>query len=447
MAVGDGVGNRKEETRVVAVAAAWDGRASGPTPMGDNSAVLKVVASRVPGAAANIHAMQKGRSLLPIEVNGRSYLEIKELGLNASTFTQVHLVATERDNSTPDRFAHGQRHLKVCKRIATVDNSIRVAAKRELEILERLSKDDNAGRRMMKLEDKEEAGKQLTLLMEYGGGGTLEDWQPDDAPEFIATCATMLRCLDWLHGLSVVHLDIKPANFVFSRGRLKLIDFGVARELNGYDDVLSFQTPFPGSMDYLAPEAIMGGDDDGTGPYKVSAFTDIWAFGCTVSKIGTGHTPFPPSESRDLEKQRMALRNAQAHLGEAFGRAGLVPIQGVGDITQQLVALCVKIQPTERPRAYDLLAGPLFQPPSSIKPVALKQVSVVLSPRINASLRRGVSFTPMIIDKVDLLFQFYAFTGHPKDIFVARRVCKYLMTTGIDGAHRQATLTNSILVQ
>ena len=406
------------------------------------SDVLNLVASNQPGVASQAQAMKRKQTLDPIKLNNKAYLEIQTLGLNASSFTTVHLVATVRDNSVLDNFGHGQRHLRVCKRICTKDATIREAAKRELEIYRRLNEDEGAGRRMIQLVDHsaEQSENELTLLMEYGGGGTLEEWQPEDAQEFIGTCATMLRCLGWLHGLRVVHLDIKPANFVFVAGRLKLIDFGVARELESSDGVLKLDAPFPGSMDYLAPEAITGRspalpiapgsitDEEAEAKltFEVSTKTDIWAFGCLVCKLGTGSTPFPPCLDRDekgLANQRkvlaLALRMVPRLLAVSFDQN---PVRGIGDVTEQLVSLCVISSPSERPSAEELLSGQLFQPPTAtIKPVAARQVSVSANRRV-PPMRRQVTFTA--VNKLDLLFHIFAFADNPKRILAARGVCK-----------------------
>lgn len=40
----------------------------------------------------------------------------------------------------------------------------------------------------------------------------------------------MLHAVRAIHTKNIVHSDLKPANFVLSKGRLKLIDFGIAKK-------------------------------------------------------------------------------------------------------------------------------------------------------------------------------------------------------------------------
>ena len=215
--------------------------------------------------------------------------------------------------SSPFRpcFAHGQRHLRVCKRIHLGEESpsIAEAAARELHIYKRLSAAPDASRRMIQLVDHERSENKLTLLMEYGGGGTLEGWRPEDAAELVSTCTAMLRCLDWLHKEHVAHLDIKPANFVFAGGRLKLIDFGVARMLDSTDSVLTLDAPFPGSVDYLAPEAICGKTNPFPPHDDASPMSDEALYNELVEELTLNHPALTISQidMRVIERMSAAM--------------------------------------------------------------------------------------------------------------------------------------------
>jgi serine/threonine-protein kinase TTK/MPS1 len=41
----------------------------------------------------------------------------------------------------------------------------------------------------------------------------------------------MLEAVQAVHEQKVVHSDLKPANFVLVKGRLKIIDFGIAKAI------------------------------------------------------------------------------------------------------------------------------------------------------------------------------------------------------------------------
>lgn len=58
-----------------------------------------------------------------------------------------------------------------------------------------------------------------------------------------------------MHDENVVHTDLKPANFVLVKGRLKLIDFGISKTIaNDTTNIGRDQTI--GTANYMPPEAL-----------------------------------------------------------------------------------------------------------------------------------------------------------------------------------------------
>lgn len=65
----------------------------------------------------------------------------------------------------------------------------------------------------------------------------------------------MLQCVNTIHKANIIHSDLKPANFLFVRGSLKLIDFGIAHTIAPESTSIQILSPM-GTMNYISPEAL-----------------------------------------------------------------------------------------------------------------------------------------------------------------------------------------------
>lgn len=71
----------------------------------------------------------------------------------------------------------------------------------------------------------------------------------------------MLQAVDFIHQQGVIHLDLKPANFLMVNGRLKLIDFGIAAKINS-DATSIVKESQAGTFNYISPEALTDTSDE-----------------------------------------------------------------------------------------------------------------------------------------------------------------------------------------
>ena len=127
----------------------------------------------------------------------------------------------------------------------------------------------------------------LFYAMEYVEGMPLTSHLPHNQPMrdnlFLTSVLEQLcAALDNAHGQGMVHRDIKPDNVIIaSDGRVKLLDFGLARVL---DDGFGEQSLLAGTPYYMAPEQLDGS--------AVDHRADIYALGVVLFRMFTGRLPF-----------------------------------------------------------------------------------------------------------------------------------------------------------
>ena len=134
--------------------------------------------------------------------------------------------------------------------------------------------------------------ERIYFVMPFIRGGELfqhlrnEKYFKEDKVKFYA--AIIGLSLDYLHNHGIIYRDIKPENILIEEdGYLKLIDFGMAKMLEGDEKA----TSFCGTPEYLAPEIITG-----EGHNKNA---DWWSYGTLIFEMLFG---IPPFFSENVEK-------------------------------------------------------------------------------------------------------------------------------------------------
>jgi serine/threonine-protein kinase len=108
---------------------------------------------------------------------------------------------------------------------------------------------------------------------------------PLAAAEALELAQQLASGLSAAHAKAIVHRDIKPENlFLTDDGRLKILDFGIAKLLESQDGRQTVTGTVMGTPGYMSPEQVRGEPAD--------ARSDVFAFGSVIHEMLTGATPF-----------------------------------------------------------------------------------------------------------------------------------------------------------
>ncbi|HKV57999.1 MAG TPA: serine/threonine-protein kinase, partial [Ktedonobacteraceae bacterium] len=160
------------------------------------------------------------------------------------------------------------------------------------------------------------------LVMPFVRGGTLRERidemqrtrQQFDLNTIANYISQIADALTYAHSLGVIHRDVKPANLLFhSDGRLLLSDFGIVR-LSAMP-ALTTVGNFLGTAEYASPEQASGSELD--------ARSDIYALGCILFELLTGHVPFSGSNpfailSKHISDPVPSIKNMRPDLSPAI---------------------------------------------------------------------------------------------------------------------------------
>lgn len=120
---------------------------------------------------------------------------------------------------------------------------------------------------------------------------------PRPLPEVVDLAVRMATAVHELHRQHVIHLDLKPDNFLERPdGTLVIIDFGLSRH-DQLPDLLAEEFTIPmGTFPYIAPEQYLHQRDD--------LRSDVFALGAMIYELATGRMPFgQPETLRGVRKR------------------------------------------------------------------------------------------------------------------------------------------------
>ena len=171
---------------------------------------------------------------------------------------------------------------------------------REIKTLSRLEHPHVA-----KLLDYGERDWLVYLAMAYIEGPTLKEHIAQvrrvSVSDAVRIARDLLDALAYAHEHNIVHRDVKPDNIVLSSSGAMLLDFGIARVIEGSGDEKLTRSGFTvGTSSYMSPEQVIAVRD-------LDHRSDLYSLGCVLFEALAGRPPFVHrSEAVVLQLQQTA---------------------------------------------------------------------------------------------------------------------------------------------
>ncbi|NXC37687.1 TTK kinase, partial [Penelope pileata] len=218
-----------------------------------------------------------------IAIKGRVYTILKQIGSGGSS--KVFQVLNEKKQLYAVKYVN----------LEEADQQTVESYKNEIAHLSKLQEHSD---KIIRLYSYEITDQHIYMVMECGNidlNSWLKKKKNIDPLERKSYWKNMLEAVHTIHEHGIIHSDLKPANFLIVDGMLKLIDFGIANQMQ--PDVTSIvKDSQVGTMNYMPPEAIQDMSssygENGKSQSKISPKSDVWSLGCILYCMTYGRTPF-----------------------------------------------------------------------------------------------------------------------------------------------------------
>ncbi|HEX6106729.1 MAG TPA: serine/threonine-protein kinase [Gemmatimonadales bacterium] len=145
------------------------------------------------------------------------------------------------------------------------------------------------------------------FAMEFVEGSTIvahSDARGLGVPDRLRLLLEVCAAVHYAHGRLVIHRDLKPGNIlVTADGRVKLLDFGIAKVVEGDDEAGTQNVTRTADRiltpEYAAPEQVRG--------EPVTAATDVYALGVVLYELLTGRRAQPLARRTPTEIVKAVL--------------------------------------------------------------------------------------------------------------------------------------------
>jgi serine/threonine-protein kinase len=224
------------------------------------------------------------------------------------------------------------------------------------------------------------------FVMEYVDGRPLTDYcrtRECSIEERLRLLRSVCEAVQYAHSQAVIHRDLKPSNILVKKdGAVKLLDFGIAKQLEGLDQAADqtrtgsrLMTPA-----YAAPEQLQGG--------SVGTRSDVYSLGVILYELLAGRLPFDLSKTTPAETELAIVHREPEKPSAVAARHPGIPRAGKA-AWNDLDVLCLTAMHKDPQRRYQSVEALVRDIGHYLKGEPLEARPDTLSYRIGKFVRRN----------------------------------------------------------
>jgi serine/threonine-protein kinase len=160
------------------------------------------------------------------------------------------------------------------------------------------------------------------FVMEYVEGVPLTaycDTHASSIPERLALFRDVCEAVQHAHAHAIIHRDLKPSNILVTAvGAVKLLDFGIAKQLEGLEADLTRTGMRVMTPAYAAPEQVSAG--------RLGIHTDVYSLGVVLYELLTGRLPFDLTDRTPNEMERIIVEQEPERPSVVARRTPALPV-------------------------------------------------------------------------------------------------------------------------
>ena len=162
----------------------------------------------------------------------------------------------------------------------------------------------------------------------------------------------MASAISYLHSKKICHRDLKPENVLLcsqddKNPVVKITDMGLSKLV----DLGTVLKTFCGTPQYIAPEVILGAGGFGLKPYSLKV--DCWGLGVILYILLSGTPPFSEERRIQQDLKGQILNANYTFYPQLF--------DSISFDAKDLIQKCLKVEPSERISAEEILYHPWLQ--------------------------------------------------------------------------------------